>query len=204
MKAAFQARLNPIHDSNVQSSTSELDRPSTSYENDHSASARGLKSAYQARSFSVEQPASTKGLKQAFAEREEAKNMADNISWSVSDLQENSNYQHIEDDTGSLFPSGGYHSIHRLEQLSNQKGGSNLRRAFEARTGGTVRRNVGDGHENNDMMLQRHADIIVSKMEQDEALMENSPDAEELRRFILVKVGLLNLFSDLNLALGWL
>lgn len=189
MKAAFQSRLNPTH--NDSSPVSELDRPSTSYyENDYSAPpSRGLKAAYQARSFSVEPPASTKGLKQAFAEREEAKNMADDISCSVSDLQENSNYQYIEDDTGSMFPSGGYHSIHRLEQLSNQRGGSNLRKAFEARTGGTVRRNV--GNENNDMVLQRHADIIVSKMEQDEALMENSPDAEELRRFILVKVGLL-------------
>lgn len=185
MKAAFQARLNPTH--NDSSPTSELDRPSTSYyENYYIAPhSRGLKS------FSVEPPASTKGLKQAFAEREEAKNMADDISCSVSDLQENTNYQYIEDDTGSRFPSGGYHSIHRLEQLSNQRGGSNLRKAFEARTGGTVRRNVGNGHENNDMVLQRHADIIVSKMEQDEALMENSPDAEELRRFILVKVGLL-------------
>lgn len=140
---------------------------------------RGLKASYQARSTSVEPP--VKGLKQAFAEREEAKNMADDISCSVSDLQENLNYQHMENDS-DRFPSGGYHSIHRLEQLSNQRGGSNLRRAFEARTGGTVRRNVGKGDENNDI-LQRHADIIVSKMEQDEALMENSPDAEELRRY---------------------
>lgn len=34
------------------------------------------------------------------------------------------------------------------------------------------------------MLLEKHANVIVSKMEQDETLMEDSPDAEELRRSV--------------------
>lgn len=36
------------------------------------------------------------------------------------------------------------------------------------------------------MLLENHANLILSKMEQDDALMEDSPDAEELRRFVTI------------------
>ncbi|XP_050297995.1 transmembrane channel-like protein 3 isoform X2 [Anthonomus grandis grandis] len=82
----------------------------------------------------------------------------------------------------SPYPVG-YSSIHRLGNLNLKDGGSKLKRAFEARTGGTVRRNLGNNQQKE--KLEEHANIIVSKMEQDEALMEDSPDAEELRRTAL-------------------
>ncbi|KAL1497386.1 hypothetical protein ABEB36_008365 [Hypothenemus hampei] len=76
------------------------------------------------------------------------------------------------------------YSIHRLSQLSNKQGGSNLKRQFEARVGGTIRSNLGTNN-GSDNVLENHANFIVSKMEQDEALMQNSPDADELRRTAL-------------------
>lgn len=78
---------------------------------------------------------------------------------------------------------GGYHSIHRLDNLNHQHGG-NLQRAFEARIGGTGARTLGRPG-NNDISLDKHANLIVSKMERDESLMEDSPSAEELRRTAL-------------------
>ncbi|XP_076275098.1 transmembrane channel-like protein 6 isoform X3 [Rhynchophorus ferrugineus] len=78
----------------------------------------------------------------------------------------------------------GYHSIHRLDTLGNQQGGSNLKRAFEARMGGTMRRTLGrsDKHK---LSLEKHANLIVSKMEQDKTLMEDSPTGGELRKVAL-------------------
>lgn len=39
--------------------------------------------------------------------------------------------------------SSGYHSIHRLNTLSNQQGSNYLKRAFEARMGAVTRRTIG-------------------------------------------------------------
>ncbi|CAG9767322.1 unnamed protein product [Ceutorhynchus assimilis] len=97
----------------------------------------------------------------------------DNISQHSGDADQES----LDND----YPSGYHHSIHRLSQLSNR---GNLKKAFDARTGGTTRRNLGKNNQKG-LLLEKHANIIVSKMEQDEALMEDSPDAEELRRTAL-------------------
>lgn len=53
-------------------------------------------------------------------------------------------YQEIDDEEEfDDHHSSNYHSIHRLSELSNRQGWDNLKKSFEARTGGTVRRNLG-------------------------------------------------------------
>ncbi|XP_066251004.1 transmembrane channel-like protein 7 isoform X2 [Euwallacea similis] len=79
----------------------------------------------------------------------------------------------------------GNHSIHRLSKLNNRQSGSNMKKAFEARTGGEIQRNVGSVDSKDRNIVDTHATIIVSKMEKDDILMENSPEAEELRRVAL-------------------
>lgn len=44
-------------------------------------------------------------------------------------------------------------------------------------------------------IIEEHANLIVSKMEQDPALIENSPASDDLRRLVLIFVS-----NDLN---GW-
>ncbi|KAH1026264.1 transmembrane channel-like protein 7 isoform X2 [Dendroctonus ponderosae] len=135
---------------------------------------------------SADQPAFG-GLKGAFFNRQ-INNPMDQPSTSATNASEYQNdveYQESDDEEefDAHHPSN-YHSIHRLSDLNNRQGGNNLQKSFEARTGGTVRRNLGRNSQT-DVLLEKHANVIVSKMEQDEALMEDSPDAEELRRTAL-------------------
>lgn len=127
----------------------------------------GLKAAFQTRSSSLEAPnPGYSGLRGAFLNRQQSirRNMEDNSSDSTSNasislenVYSTPTYQNIDgneengymEDQESLendYPAG-YHSIHRLSRLSNRQGGSNLKRAFDARTGGTTRRNLGKGNQ---------------------------------------------------------
>ncbi|KAJ8968030.1 hypothetical protein NQ317_017167 [Molorchus minor] len=90
---------------------------------------------------------------------------------------------HMENENEqNLHYSNRVHSIHR-NRLYDQ-GNNNIMQSVEARTGDTTRKKMDMNKSAGDMLksIENHANLIVAKMEQDPALMEDSPTSEQLRR----------------------
>ncbi|XP_060522067.1 transmembrane channel-like protein 7 [Cylas formicarius] len=141
----------------------------------------GLKAAFERRTPTIIGPEiSIQSNNHSNGNSEQHYKIEEQLQPSTSEGFRNDSYE-LSEDNGTQY-STRIHSIHRLKTLDQP--GSKLKQLYEARTGGAARTST---HQNNQsgLMLERHADLIVSKMEQDEALMEDSPTSEQLRRIAL-------------------
>nr|CAI5856324.1 unnamed protein product [Callosobruchus analis] len=88
---------------------------------------------------------------------------------------------HAESEPYAVPFANRVHSIHR-NRAYNASNNNHLLQSYQARTGAVDGRTLAKQRQSGLVTLENHANLIVSKMEQDPDLMEDSPEGEELRK----------------------